>query len=129
MCQMDKTLKYDQTNALDSQEFILVKETIFKFDEQPMSSFKIEGTIYIDDFGFDSGVDASAMKLVGIDKLYDSTQSTKSYAYNETVTGVIGLGPRSSKQDLNFMNQLKSKGVIDYLTFSISSDYSHIDNS
>ena len=52
MCQIPEEMKYDFTLAKDEQAATKIKEIVYKFDDQPMSAFQLDGSIYIDDFEF-----------------------------------------------------------------------------
>lgn len=92
MCQVDENMKYNYNLAPDHQNHISVDETVFKFDDQPMSSFRMEGQIYIDHFSLGQGTNIDNVKFVGIDKLYDAS-SSGIFTYNERTSGIVGLGP------------------------------------
>ena len=86
-----------------------------------MNAFRFEGSILIDNFTF-GDTEVELLKFTGINRVYDGSSFSKASAYNETVSGIIGLAPPQTEQmkSRNFLYQLKEKGVIDYLTFSIS---------
>ena len=86
-----------------------------------MNAFRFEGSILIDNFKF-GDTEVGNLKFTGINRVYDGSTFSKASAYNETVSGILGLAPPKSQnlESRNFMYQLKEKGVIDYLTFAIS---------
>jgi hypothetical protein len=43
MCDISSEHQYDESLALDSQSDNTAKEQVFKFDDQPMSTFFLEG--------------------------------------------------------------------------------------
>ena len=53
-----------------------------------MGAYRFEGNVLIDQFE-----KAGKMKFVGVDRVYDGATFDKAAAYNETVTGIIGLAP------------------------------------
>ena len=69
-----------------------------------------EGSILIDHF--EKG---GVMRFVGVNRVYDGEKFSKAAAYNETVTGIIGLGPPKdeSAKDRHFLHQLKENKVIE----------------
>ena len=54
--------------------------------------------------------------------VHDGVTFSKAAAYNETVTGIIGLAPPKTQmaKDRHFLYQLKENGVIEKLVFAIS---------
>ena len=87
-----------------------------------MSTFNTEGSIYIDNFTIGDDKVVEKLKFVGINKLFD--QSSRPFAFEEVVSGILGFGPPqdTDAKKRNFMHQLKSKGVIGDLTFAIAMD-------
>ena len=131
MCDISAEHQYDESLALDSQSDNTAKEQVFKFDDQPMSTFFLEGQVYIDNFvigntensykGDDAKVDK--LKFVGIKRLFDTND--KPFPYKESVSGIMGFAPPSDDQISNnrhFLMQLKEKEIIDNLIFAISMD-------
>lgn len=59
---------------------------------------------------------------MGIDKLFD--HRSKPFVFEEVVSGIIGLGPAENPEgkSRHFMHQLKQKGTINDITFSIAMD-------
>ena len=66
MCQIDEEIKYDYTLAPDEQSNVKVKNLVYKFDDQPMSQYQLEGSIFIDDFEFGIDYPVEEIKFVGI---------------------------------------------------------------
>jgi hypothetical protein len=87
-----------------------------------MSSYLLEGSVFIDDFSFGMDYDIKKLKFVGINRAYNISSTTDSrYMYIETVEGILGLAPPENEEakSRHFLYQLKEKGLIDHLTFAI----------
>jgi hypothetical protein len=95
---------------------------MYKFDDQPMSSVSLEGSLFIDNFEFGIDYPIEDLTFVGVNRAYNVSTSTKvPIEFKETISGVIGLAPPEDEEakKRHFLYQLKDKGVIDHLTFAI----------
>ena len=113
---------YDYQLAPDEQSSVRVKELIYKFDDQPMNSFQLEGSVFIDDFSFGIDYEIEKLKFVGINRAYNISSTTDTrFMFRENVQGILGLAPPENEEakSRHFLYQLKEKGVIDHLTFAI----------
>jgi hypothetical protein len=80
--------------APDEQSSTKVKDLVYKFDDQPMSQYQLEGSIFIDSFEFGIDYPIDELKFVGINRALNiSGSSQKAYPYKETISGVLGLAP------------------------------------
>ena len=87
-----------------------------------MSSYELEGSVFIDNFEFGIDYPVDLLKFTGINRAFNVSGSVKSpFPYVETISGIIGLAPPENEdaQKRHFLYQLKEKGVIDHLTFAI----------
>lgn len=121
--------KYDYLLAPDEESNVRAKETIFKFDDQPMSSFLLEGSLFIDNFEFGIDYLVEELKFIGINRAYygfgfDTSKEPhvdSRFMFRENIQGILGLAPPQDEASKNrhFLFQLQEKGVIEHLVFAI----------
>lgn len=94
MCQIPQEIKYDYALAEDEQAASKAKDLVYKFDDQPMSAFQLDGHVYVDDFEFGYDFPVDDIRFIGINRAYNISGSNKeSFPFKETISGILGLAP------------------------------------
>jgi hypothetical protein len=121
-CNVPREALYNYTVAPDEQSSMRASDIVYKFDDQPMTAFQMEGSVFIDHFVFGEDYHINNLKFIGVNKAFNVSNPTDSrFMYNEQISGILGLAPPKTEEakKRHFLYQLRDLGVIDYLTFSV----------